>query len=84
MPTRAIAFHESVSAKKLEELFRSDWHQLFAGTTVGHCKRCGGQFAIFFPSGDDKDNTRYLFDLEKMISDDCREGRHIAEYRINA
>jgi hypothetical protein len=56
----AAAFHEAVSVQRLAELFRSDWNQLFAGTTVGHCPKCRQQFAVFFSSSDDPKNLDYL------------------------
>jgi len=79
---QAIAFHEAVSAQKIEELFRSDWNQLFAGVTAGHCPKCGRQFAVFFPSSDDPQNLDYLQTIEGMIANDCRDGKHVAEIRL--
>jgi hypothetical protein len=78
----ATAFHEAVSVDKLADLFRSDWNQLFAGTTVGHCPKCRRQFAIFFPSSDDAHNLDYLKQIEEMIGKDCCEGKHVAEIRL--
>lgn len=76
MPLRAIAFHDSVSVKQLEELFKSEWNQLFAGTTVAHCKKCGEQYAVFVPSADDPNNERYVAELENQISQGCEKGTH--------
>lgn len=76
MSLRAIAFHESVSVKKLEELFKSEWNQLFAGTTVAHCKKCGEQFAVFLPTSDDAENGPYVAQLEKRISEGCNNKKH--------
>jgi hypothetical protein len=78
----ATAFHEAISVQRLADLFQSDWNQLFAGTTVGHCAKCGRQFAIFFPSSDNPKNLDYLKQIEEMIANDCREGKHVAEIRL--
>ena len=84
MPLRAMAFHESISVERLNNLFRSDWNQLFAGTTAGHCSRCGAQFAVFFPNSDDRDNGEYLASIEKLISEDCKAGKHSREFVLKA
>lgn len=78
----ATAFHEAISVQRLADLFRSDWNQLFAGTTVGHCQKCGRQFAVFFQSSDDPQNLDYLKQIEEMIGKDCREAKHIEEIRL--
>jgi hypothetical protein len=78
----AASFHEAVSAERLAELFRSDWNQLFAGSTVGHCPKCRRQFAIFFPSSDDPQNGDYLKQIEGMIANNCHDGKHVAEVRL--
>jgi hypothetical protein len=75
----AVAFHEAISVNKLDELFRSDLNQLFAGTTAAHCPKCRRQFAVFFPSSDDPQNVDYLKTIEEMIANDCRDGKHVAE-----
>jgi hypothetical protein len=79
----AVAFHEAISVPRLEELFRSDWNQLFAGTTAARCKVCGRQFAVFFPRADDPDNLNYLMIVEERIAADCRDGKHIAEISLS-
>jgi len=78
----ARAFHEAVSVEKLGELYKSDSAQLFGGTTVGHCPKCRRQFAVFFPASDDPHNLDYLKQIEKMIGDDCREEKHVAEISL--
>lgn len=78
----AAAFHESVSVQALSDLFKSDLNQLFAGTTAGHCARCGQQFAVFFPSSDDPKNLEYLKQIEDMIAKDCRDGKHVVEIKL--
>jgi hypothetical protein len=78
----AVAFHEVVSVQRLEELFRSDWNQLFAGTTASHCPKCRRQFAVFFPASDDPQNLDYLKTIEEMLANDCRDGKHIAEISL--
>jgi nucleosome binding factor SPN SPT16 subunit len=75
----AAAFHEAISVEKLDELFRSDLNQLFAGTTAAHCRNCKLQFAVFFPSSDDPENMNFLVAIEERIAADCRDGRHSAE-----
>ncbi len=84
MPLRAAAFHEAISRARLDELFRSERNQLFAGTTAGHCAKCGAQFAVFFPTDNDPENLNYLETIKQRISDDCNEGRHVAEILLNA
>jgi hypothetical protein len=79
MPLRAAAFHETISRTRLDELFRSEMNQLFAGTTAGHCSKCGAQFAVFFPASNDPNNLEYLATIEQRISDDCKDGKHVAE-----
>jgi hypothetical protein len=78
----AAAFHEAVSVQKLEQLFHSDWNQLFAGTTAAHCRTCGLQFAVFFPNSDDPENMDFLIAMEERIAADCREGQHSAEISL--
>jgi hypothetical protein len=78
----AAAFQEVVSVKKLEELFRSNWNGLFAGTTAAHCPKCHGQFAVFFPSPDDPENLDYLKRLEQMMADNCRRRKHVQEFYL--
>lgn len=75
----AISFHESISVKRLEQLFKSEQNQLFAGTTAAHCKKCGAQFPVFFPQSDDHDNMTNLATIENRITDDCRGGKHTEE-----
>lgn len=82
MPLRAVAFHESISVGKLAELFKSDFNQLFGGTTAAHCQTCKAQFAVFFPNTDDKENINYLYELEKRITADCNKGKHSAEFEL--
>ena len=80
----AIAFHESVSVNKLEELFKSEWHQLFAATTVAHCKKCGTSYAVFLPKSDDPQNGPYIAELESRISKGCDKGKHLlVEIRLD-
>lgn len=78
----AAAFHEVISVNTLAESFRSDWNQLFAGTTAAHCAKCGRQFAVFFPASDDPQNSEYLKRIEAMIADDCREGKHVQQISL--
>ncbi len=84
MPLRATAFHEAISVERLDELFRSDWNQLFAGTTAAQCPQCGARFAVFFQDAGDRDNGEYLAQMEKMISDDCNSGKHRPEFVIKS
>jgi hypothetical protein len=78
----AAAFHEVVSVKKLEELFRSNWNGGFAGTTAAHCPKCHRQFAVFFPSSDEPENLDYLKRLEQMMADNCRRRKHVQEFYL--
>jgi hypothetical protein len=84
MSLKAIAFHESVSLGKLQELFRSEWNQLFAATTFAHCKKCRALYGVFLPQIDDPQNGPYVADLETRISENCDNGRHsLAEIRLD-
>jgi hypothetical protein len=78
----AVAFHEAISVQRMAELFKTDWNQLFAGNTVGHCPKCRNQFAIFLPSSDDPKNFDYVKQIEEIIGNDCRAGKHVAEVRL--
>jgi hypothetical protein len=75
MSLRAIGFHESVSVNKLEELFKSEWHQLFAATTVAHCKKCGTAYAVFLAKSDDPQNGPYIAELGNHRQDSGLELR---------
>jgi hypothetical protein len=84
MSLAAIGFHESISVKKLEDLFKSEWNQLFAATTFAHCKKCGTLFAVFLPKSDDPQNGPYVAELEGRISKDCDKGKHsLVEIRLD-
>lgn len=83
MVLRAIAFHGAIAGEKLEELYRSEYNQLFSGTTGANCPKCGRHFAIFLVNSDDSANATYLEELEKRISEDCDQGNHKAEYALN-
>lgn len=83
MPLRPAAFHDSISRARLDELFRSERNQLFAGTTAGHCSKCGAQFSVFFPADNDPENLNYLTTIEQRISDDCNDGVHTPEILLN-
>lgn len=83
IPLRAAAFHETISRKRLDELFRSDANQLFGGNTAGHCPQCGAQFAVFFPASDDPKNLEYLDTIQREISKDCKAGKHAMEILLN-
>jgi rRNA maturation protein Nop10 len=80
MTLRAIAFHESISTKKLEEIFSTDANTLFGGTLGARCPTCGLRFAVFFPAYDDPKNQDYLTELQKLIASDCKQGKHCGEY----
>lgn len=83
MPLRAIAFHEAISVKKLEEIFKADPNALFGGTLAGACSKCKAKFAVFFPAKDDPHNSEYLAQLNEVIAKDCRGGRHGGEYSFS-
>jgi hypothetical protein len=84
MSLAAIAYHEAISLEKLEQLFRSDYHAVFACTMEGKCPRCQARFAVFFPFKDDDENPKYLADLMKLVGDTCRarKGGHTATYSL--
>jgi hypothetical protein len=80
MTLRAIAFHEAISYEKLEEIFKADHHALFGGSLAGACSRCNLKFGVFFPAKDDPQNSEHLARLNEMIANDCKGGKHLAEY----
>lgn len=85
MTLRAIAFHESISVEKLEEIFEHDANELFGGTLGARCPACGLKFAVFFPAYDDPENQNYLTKLKELIASDCKGGQHLLEeYRLTA
>ena len=49
---------------------------MFAGTTAGHCSKCGAD--------SDPDNSDYLVTIKERISDDCNAGNHNLEVLLNA
>jgi hypothetical protein len=77
----AVAFHESISRQRFDELFASPHNQLFAVTSAAHCGTCGTQFAVFFPASDDPDNGKCLANIEYLITKDCKAGEHSPEIR---
>jgi hypothetical protein len=75
MSLRAIAFHRSVSAKRMEEL-NSDWNVVFATSTVAQCEKCKEKFAVFLSDRDDVQNDKYVADLKNRISQGCNKAKH--------
>jgi hypothetical protein len=71
---KAAAFHESVSVKRLGELFQSPLNQVFANTLASECRQCHVRFAVFLQLSDDPDNTAYVQEIKKRISADCKDG----------
>jgi hypothetical protein len=82
MPLRAIAYHKAISVDALAEMFKAEWNQLVATTSFIQCPKCGAKFAVFLQQKDDPDNKSYLTDLEKRISEDCCNGKHLSEFRL--
>jgi len=76
MAFSAVAFHESISVLKLEELFRSDLSQVFSDTMACECPRCHARFAVFFHDSEDPDNPKYFQKIVASISDNCTSGNH--------
>jgi hypothetical protein len=76
-----VAFHESISRQRLDELFASPHNQLFFVTSAAHCGTCGRQFAVFFPASDDRENGKCLANMEYLITKDCKAGEHSPEIR---
>ena len=81
---RAAAFHESVSVKRLEELFQSPLNQVFANALASECQRCHTRFAIFLQLADDPENAAYLQEITKRISADCKGGKHSQDITLNS
>ena len=77
----AVAFHESISQQRFDELFASPHNQLFAVTSAAHCETCRRQFAVFFPAIDDRENGKCLQIMEYLITKDCKAGEHSQEIR---
>lgn len=84
MTLRAIAFHEAISVAKLAHLFEADVNQLFGGTLAAKCPNCGLGFAVFFPAYDDPENGNHVAKLQRLIADDCKDGKHLAEYEFRS
>jgi hypothetical protein len=84
MPLRAAAFHESISLRRLDELFHSDWNRLFAGTTKTQCQKCYARFAVFYSDREDQDNKAYLEKIERLIAEDCTRGKHSPDILVSA
>ena len=83
MGVKAIGFHESISVDRLAELFRSDLNQLFATSTVAHCKKCAKPYAVFLQQIDDPENGPYIAEIERVISNGCEGGTHdVLEIRL--
>ena len=76
-----VAFHESISPQRLDELFASPHNQLFAVTSAAHCGTCGRQFAVFFPISGDPEKENCLKSMQYLITKDCKGGQHSAEIR---
>jgi hypothetical protein len=82
MSLRAIAFHESISVKRLAVISESEFNQVFAGAKSTRCN-CGTAYALFLPQSDDPQNDEYVADLAKRISADCNKGKHsLLEIRL--
>jgi hypothetical protein len=77
---RAAAFHESVSVKRLEELFQSVSNQVFAKALASECQQCHARFAVFLQLADDPNNTAYMQEITKRISADCKDGKHSPDF----
>jgi rRNA maturation protein Nop10 len=80
MALRAAAFHDAISVNALEEIFKADTNALFAGTLATRCPKCGLRFAVFFPAKDDPQNEEYREQIETMIANDCKGGKHRGTY----
>jgi hypothetical protein len=83
MPIRAIAYHPAVASAKLRM-----YSAISSGeeTSVGEgirCPKCGITFAVIFPIQDDLGNNAYRTRLKRLIRDDCKHGKHKAEYLID-
>jgi hypothetical protein len=76
MAVRAIAFHESISEKKLAELFKTDGAQVFSGSTGLKCAHCNARFALYLPDRNHPHNSANARALEVTIAEDCNGGTH--------
>jgi hypothetical protein len=76
---RAASFHESVSVRRLGELFQSPLNQVFAKAVASECQQCHARFAIFLQLADDPDNAAYTQEITKTIAADCKDGKHPPE-----
>jgi hypothetical protein len=80
MPRLAVAYHASTALEKLHEHFdgaQADRIAISAGTK---CGSCGLMFVIVLMGKTDPRNEEYLFRLDLLIRDDCRNGQHQQEY----
>jgi hypothetical protein len=76
MCIRAIALHEAIWEKRLEELSNPPFNQLFSTSSLAHCQVCKTTFIVLLSRDLDAQNPAYVAELEKTISGDCREGVH--------
>jgi hypothetical protein len=84
MALRAIALHHTVAEKRLEQLFGSDWNQVFSGANATACGKCGTRFAFWFADRQDIDNPKYARSLEVKIAEDCQNAKHpLLEIQLN-
>lgn len=84
MSIRAVALHESVFEKRLEALHTPGSDQVFYHSTLAHCKNCRKPFIVLLRTSSDPRNEEYAAELEKRISEDCKDGNHhLAEIQLN-
>jgi hypothetical protein len=73
---RAIAFHNSVSKTRLDELFGEGANEVFAGSSRTACARCRTSFALWFKDRQDPEIPSHTKSLEARIAEDCMGGKH--------
>jgi hypothetical protein len=77
MPVRAIAYRPSAAAEKLGSYSQD----LTVGRGV-RCAKCKLTFTVVFSVRHGLGNDKFRKRLRELIEEDCRKGKHRAEYFI--
>jgi len=80
MPIVALAFHEQIAMEKLNQYFSA--HEAAGESRAINCPRCSLGFAMVLVDRENKNNAKYIEDLQVQIGDDCINGLHRDEYTL--
>ena len=83
MPIRLSAFHGAAMLEKLKGLFSPPSNRVFDETLRTECVICHATFAIFLHDRDDPRNATYVGQVNKLIAEDCNEGKHSEELTVS-